>query len=185
MCIRRSAFLLFLFICLPLFAQTPDPNRKTGFTFFFGTPDSGISVRRRVTPDWTVLGTLAYSRNGQAVAAVAGPAPNANATSWALGAGVRRVFVSEELRPFIEVDALLRRTDVPFCDHISYPYFTAAGGVEYFVAKRVSIEGSAGLSYSRVSERCTQDLGNGPVEFRFDSHSFGTFRSALSLTFWF
>ncbi len=180
MLIRRSAVLLFLFASLPLFAQ--DADRKTGFTFFFGTPDSGISARRRVTPDWTVLGTLAYSHN---TLGAAGSITPGNQTTWALGAGVRRVFVSEELRPFVEIDAALRHTEVGFCDHVNYPSIGAAGGVEYFVAKRVSIEGSAGLTYLRFSEKCTQDLGSGPVEFRYDSHSLGTFRSALSLTFWF
>ena len=182
MLIRRTAILLFLFTCLPLFAQ--DPDRKNGFTFFFGTPDSGVSARRRVTPDWTVLGTLSYSHNGQTVATI-GPSGSGGVTSWALGAGVRRTFVSDELRPFVELDASLHRTEVPGCDHIGYPGFAASGGVEYFVAKRVSIEGQAGLSYTHFSQRCTQDLGAGPVEFRFDSHSLGTFRSALSLTFWF
>ena len=177
MLIRRSAILIVFFTCLPLFAQ--DPSRKTGFTFFFGTPDNGISVRRRVTPDWTVLGTLSYSHNTQTSGSV-GPE---SSTSWALGAGVRRVFASEELRPFIEVDGAIRRVNLPGCGHFSSPVVTAAGGVEYFFAKRVSVEGSAGLSYLRQSEHCTTN--DGAVQFDYSAHSYGTFRSALSLTFWF
>src|SRR2546423_4391399 len=176
----RSALLLFLFASLPLFAQ--DSNRKTGITFSLGQPDSSIAVRRLLTPKWTALGTLSFAHgSSDAVAAIA----PVDTTSWSLGAGVRRVFISEELRPFVEIDAALRRTTLPGCAHINYPYVTAGGGVEYFVARRVSIEGSAGVSYSQVSENCSVPGSAGTIDYRFDSHSFSTFRSAISLTFYF
>ena len=44
-----------------------------------------------------------------------------------------------------------------------------------------SIEGSAGLSYSSTSQRCEF---NGIVS-NFRQHSLSTFRSALSITFYF
>jgi hypothetical protein len=178
MLIRRSALLLFLFASLPLFAQ--DSNRKTGITFSLGQPDSSIAVRRLLTPKWTALGTLSFAHGSSN-----GAITPVDTTSWSLGAGVRRVFISEELRPFVEVDAAVRHTTVPGCGHLNYPYVSAGGGVEYFVARRVSIEGSAGASYSQVSENCSVADSVGTVDYRFDSHSFSTFRSAISLTFYF
>lgn len=177
--LRHSALLLFLFAAVPLLAQ-PSPERKTGFTFSVGQGDSAVSLRRIVSPQWMVLGTLGFSHgNNGVVGTAANPAPSV--TSWSLGAGVRRVFVSEELRPFVEVDAALRRSNLPGCGHINSPLVFAGGGVEYFVARRVSIEGSAGVNYTNLSEHCVSDFG----EFRYDAHSFSTFRSALSLTFYF
>lgn len=176
---RRSALLLFLFAAAPLFAQSPAPDRKTGFTFSLGSADNSVSVRRVVSPQWMVLGTLGFSHGNNGVVTVGGH--QSSATSWSLGAGVRRVFVSEELRPFVEVDAAIRRTNLPGCGHLNSPFASAGGGVEYFIAKRVSIEGSAGVNYTNISEHCVSDFG----EVNYDAHTFSTFRSALSLTFYF
>ena len=179
MSLRRSALLLLLFAAVPLFAQSPPPERKTGLTFSIGSGDNAVALRRIVSPQWMVLGIfgVSHANNGIAVGTVEHP----SITSWTLGAGVRRVFVSEELRPFVELDASMRRTQLPGCGHISSPFGSLSGGVEYFVAKRVSIEGSAGVNYSNFSERCTSDFG----EIRYDAHTFSTFRSALSVTFYF
>src|ERR1043165_997860 len=177
MTLRRSALLLFLFAALPLFAQSSPPERKTGFTFSLGSGDSAISVRRIVSPQWMVLGTLGFSHGNDGVGTING----SSVTSWLLGAGVRRVFVSEELRPFVELDAGIRHTNLPGCGHINSPFAFAGGGVEYFVAKRVSVEGSAGINYTNISEHCVSDFG----AVTYDAHSFSAFRSALSLTFYF
>lgn len=178
--LRRSALLLLLFAAVPLFAQSPPPDRKTGLTFSIGSADNAIALRRIVSPQWMVLGIFGVSRGNFGV--VAGNGEQPSVTSWALGAGVRRVFVSEELRPFLELDASVRRTELPGCGHLSSPFGSLSGGVEYFVAKRVSIEGSAGVNYTNVSERCnSSDFG----EIRYDAHTFSTFRSALSVTFYF
>jgi hypothetical protein len=175
--LRHSIPLLLLLACTPLLAQ----ERKTGFSFLLGQPDSGISVRRVLTPQWTVLGTLAYAHGTTATGVTGAPAPVFDQTSWALGAAIRRVFISEELRPFVQVEGAYRRTSLGGCEHTSYPFFAADGGVEYFVAKRVSIEGSAGLNHSHFSQRCSDDT----TSVRYDSSSTATFRSAISLTFYF
>jgi len=180
MTLRRSALLLFLFATVPLFAQSPPPERKTGLTFSIGSGDNAIALRCIVSPQWMVLGILGFSHGDNGVVGSIGS--QSSVTSWALGAGVRRVFVSEELRPFVEFDASVRRTQLPGCGHISSPFGSLSGGVEYFVAKRVSIEGSAGVNYINISERCSSsDFG----EIRYDAHTLSTFRSALSVTFYF
>src|ERR1044071_4819117 len=173
---RRSVLLLFVFAAVPLFAQSPPPERKTGFSFSLGSGDSAISMRRVVSPQWMVLGILGFAHGNSGVVVTTG---TADVTSWSLGAGVRRVFVSEELRPFLEVDAAYRRTNFGGRGHVSSPTASVNGGVEDFVSKRVSVEGSAGVNYVGISQRCSSDVG----DFRYDAHSFSTFRSALSLTF--
>jgi hypothetical protein len=179
---RRSVPLLLLLACTPLFAQER-AERKTGFTFQLGQPDSGIAVRRVLTPSWMVLGTLMYAHGSSASGAGGGgvPAPAVDQTTWGVGAAIRRVFVSEELRPFAQIEGAWRRSSLSSCGNTSYPYVAADGGVEYFVARRVSIEGSAGVSHARFSEQCS----DGTINVSFSSNSTATFRSAISLTFYF
>lgn len=179
--IHRSALLLLLLACTPVFAQ--DADRKTGLTFSVGQGDSAIAVRRIVTPQWTLLGELSYEHGSISPTSVGGP--NIDVTRWGIGAGVRRVFTSDQLHPFLQLAANINRATLPGCGHASYPGIAGSGGVEYFVARRVSIEGVAGLSYSRFSQRCSApDVGTG-TEVGYDSSTFSTFRSALSVTFYF
>ena len=96
------------------------------------------------------------------------------ADSWGLGLAARRYFAPSDLRPFAEAGGGLRWTDLPACSHLRSSFASATGGVEYKVAERVSIEGSAGLSYMSVSQRCEF---NGIVS-NFNQHSLSTFRSA-------
>ena len=174
---RKLAVLLFL--ALPLFAQS-EPDRKTGVTFSVGSAGNDIAFRRLLPPNWAVLGSLGYAR-GTAYPTLA-PGPNVDVTSWILTAAARRYFGSDELRPFAEAGAGLSWSEVPGCHSLRSPRGSVAGGVEYWVAKRVSIEGSAGLGYSKYGQRCE---GFDGTEYRFELDNLNTFRTALSVSFYF
>ena len=127
------------------------------------------------------LGTLGYNRGTAFFVDVSG---NSHAlTAWSLGLSARRYVKGGNLRPFAEAGGGLRWTDLGGtpCGTPQSPFATAGGGVEYKVAPQVSIEGSAGLSYWSFSQRCEV---NGVVT-RVHQNSLSTFRSALSLTFYF
>ena len=172
----KLAFLLLL-SAATLSAQT-HPN---GITFGIGNSSSDIAVRHLFGNEWAALGTLGYS-HGNAFAVDA--SGNSHAlTAWSLGLSARRYVKSGNLRPFAEAGGGLRWNELGGtpCGSPHNPFATAGGGVEYKVAPQVSIEGSAGLSYSSFSQRCEV---NGVVT-RFHQNSLSTFRSALSLTFYF
>ena len=172
----KLAFLLLL-SAAPLLAQT-HPN---GITFGIGNASSDIAVRHLFGNEWAALGTLGYSHGAVAVIDVSGESHPL--TSWSLGLTARRYVKGGNLRPFAEAGGGLRWNDIGFgsCGSTHNPFATAGGGVEYKVAPQVSIEGSAGLSYWSFSQRCEV---NGVVT-RVHQNSLSTFRSALSLTFYF
>ena len=180
---RILTTLIILTLTPALFAQTP-PERKTGITFLVAQQSSEIALRRSVTPDWTVLGSFGYAEDLFGGAVIIPPAGSGDidVKTWSAGLGLRRNFRSAELRPFAEITANYRQTDVPGCEAITFPTATVGGGVEYFIASRVSIEGSAGLLYGSTSQHCAPD---GFPAFDFEVDGFSTMRTALSITFYF
>ena len=175
----RLVLVLALFAAVDLAAQTP--THRNGFTFSVAQSSNEVAFRRLFGTQWAGLATLGYNRGTVFSTATETGSVNVQADSWGLGLAARRYFAPSELRPFAEAGGGLRWTDFPNCSHLRSPFATATGGVEYKVAERVSIEGSAGLSYSSTSQRCEF---NGIVS-NFSQHSLSTFRSALSITFYF
>ena len=170
-----------LLILLALAATTASAQtHPTGLTFSVAQAGNDVSFRRLFGNQWAALATLGYSHGSAFAAAV--PA-GVDTDSWSLGLTGRRYFAPSDLRPFVEAGGGLRWTDIESqgCGRVRSPFATASGGVEYNIAPRVSIEGTAGLSYSSFSQRCTV---NG-IGTNFSQHSLSTFRSALSLTFYF
>jgi len=175
---KKMLLLSFLLLAgSSLYAQ--DATHRTGLTFSVGQQGNDISARRLFGNQWAALGSLGYSRGTGFGVAGNG---SVDVDSWTLTAGARRYFTRTELRPFAEAGAGLRWTEVPGCSRLRNPYANVAGGVEYSIAPRVSIEGSAGLAYSEMQQRCVAMDG---TEFRFNSDSLSTFRTALSVTFYF
>jgi hypothetical protein len=171
-------FLLFAFFATMTFAQDSTP--KNGMTFSIGGSSNDISFRRLIGSQWAALGSLGYM-NGTVYGSTTGFG-SAEISSWLATAGARRYFSSDSLRPFAEAMAGLRWTEsLPGCEDMKSPYGSAGGGIEYKVAPRVSIEGSAGLAYTSASQRCVAD----GVEYKYDNHTWSTFRTALSITFYF
>ena len=177
--IKRTLLLfLVVLVSVPAFAQI-DPDRKTGVTFSVGNSGGDIAFRRQLPPNWALLAAAGFTEgNAYNPGAPAGPS---DLTIWSLSAGARRYFTGSELRPFAEVTAGYQWTDAPGCSDISSPRAAAAGGVEYAIAKRVSIEGTAGLSYASSRQQCNY----GGIDYRFESDALSTFRTALSVTFYF
>ena len=160
-------------------AQTQTQSHPTGITFSVAQSGNDLSFRRLFGTQWAGLATLGYS-HGNAFSATAIGA-STSTDSWQLGLSARRYFAPAELRPFAEIGAGERWVEISGCSHIRTPFATATGGVEYHIAPRVSIEGSAGLSYSQFEQQCTL----AGTTNTFSQHSLSTFRSALSITFYF
>src|SRR5258708_4909560 len=101
-----------------------------------------------------------------------------------LGVGLRNNFMTrEQLRPFVQVDVLRSSASSGCGSGYASPYwnYSASGGAEYFLGKRLSVEGRAGLRYAHASLDCSL-FG---VTQTLSAHSTGTFRSALAINFYF
>jgi hypothetical protein len=177
---KRTVVLLILtaVVSLPAFAQI-DPDRRTGVTFSVANSGGDIAFRRLLPPNWAILGSFGFIEGGAYNPGA--PAGQGDITTWTLSAGARRYFTGSELRPFGELTAGYQWTDAPGCGEVSSPRATAGGGVEYAIARRVSIEGTAGLAYSSATQDCTF----GGIDYRFENDALSTFRTALSITFYF
>jgi hypothetical protein len=174
----KPVFVLLLFLSAATISADTHPN---GITFGIGNSSSDIAVRHLFGNQWAGLATLGYSHG---TAFYTDPSGQSHAlTAWSLGLTARRYVKEGTLRPFAEAGAGLRYSSLGGtpCDNPRNPFATAGGGVEYKVAPQVSIEGSAGLDYSSFSQRCNFD----GVVTRSHQNSLSTFRSALSLTFYF
>src|SRR5437773_10007924 len=169
----RLALVLLAFAA-SLSAQT----HPTGITFSVAQGGNDVAFRRLFGTQWAALATLGYTHGTAFSAAAVG---STTADFWSLGLSGRRYFAPAELRPFAEAGGGMRWTEIAGCPRLRNPFATATGGVEYNIAPRVSIEGSAGLSYSAFSQRCTID----GITTNFHQHPLSTFRSALSVTFYF
>jgi hypothetical protein len=162
-------------------AQTQTPTHPTGITFSVGQSSNDFSFRRLFGTQWAGLATLGYGHGTSFAVVSSGENASVPTDSWSLGLSGRRYFAPADLRPFAEVGVGERWTEISGCPHIRSPFASASGGVEYHIAPRVSIEGSAGLSYSQFEQRC--NFNGFPTSF--SQHSLSTFRSALSVTFYF
>jgi hypothetical protein len=174
----KTTLTIALLLCTAtgLFAQTQ--THRNGVTFSVAQASNEVAFRRLFGTQWAGLASLGYDRGTVFSTADLG---SVEADSWGVGLAARRYFAPADLRPFAEAGGGVRWTDLPGCTHIRSPFASATGGVEYKVAERVSIEGNAGLTYSSISQRCEF---NG-ITTNFNQHSLSTFRSALSLTFYF
>jgi hypothetical protein len=173
----KLAFLLLLFSAATLSAQT----HPWGITFGIGNSSSDLAARRLFGKQWAGLATLGYTSGTAEFSDTAGVGTQ-SATEWSLGVSARRYFGSGEFRPFGEAGGGIRWfPGFSPCSHPHGPFASAGGGVEYKLAPRVSIEGTTGLSYSSINTRC-EDNG---VITRIHQRTLTTFRSSLSLTFYF
>lgn len=102
------------------------------------------------------------------------------------GAGLRHNFTTaDQFRPFIQgtiTRSSYEQTASIQCDNQPYWSGAAAGGIEYFISPRFSVEGMGGLSYSRQRGRCG---ATGSGSYSFHSSQFSTFRSAVAINFYF
>lgn len=112
--------------------------------------------------------------------------PDSSSHASELGIGLRNNFdMRERLRPFAQVEVIRTSATNYYVQCHASPSFNyiASGGGEYFLANRVSLEGSAGVAFFRSSQNCT--YGDPPLAFKQQNRSFGTFRTLLSINFYF
>lgn len=106
--------------------------------------------------------------------------------STELGLGVRHNFTTvEQIRPFVQLTVARSSgstTGDPCGSGPTFWDYTAVGGGEYFVGRRVSLEGSAGLQVGRGRSGCFIS-DSGPA--RVNGRSINTFRTALGMNFYF
>ena len=160
-------------IVLAIAARGQEKDTKphdNAITFGIGSGSSDISVRHIFRDRWTVLGTLGYGFPGVINVGAS------SSSAYELGIGLRRNFGSRPFRPFAHLEANRVWYDAG-CAHISSSAYVGGGGVEYFVAPRVSIEGLAGVEHFANNQRCDANS--------YHYRSTSTFRSAVSVSFYF
>lgn len=102
---------------------------------------------------------------------------------WSASAGVRFARAPRPFVPFAQVEGAYSRTQTNGCRAaLDTTSFAASGGVEYFIADRVSIEGQAGIATFFGNPQCGSGGGQ---TIRADASSSATFRSAISVSFHF
>lgn len=173
---RLCCILLFLAGGSVIAAEYP-----TAVTFGVGESSSTLAVRRAVAPRWSVLvsagggsSDLEISRNGELLA-------EQSTTFWSVGPGLRYEFGVRPLLPFAQAEITYSRIRTNACrDALSSTGVALSGGVAYFLAERVSIEGSAGIIGAVGEPQCSSD-----ATVRAELRSLTTFRSALAISFHF
>lgn len=102
--------------------------------------------------------------------------------STQLGLGVRHNFATiEQVRPFVQLSVSRNHSNGYGCMDSSFWGYAASGGGEYFVSRRVSFEGSAGVEVGRASNDC----GGGTISAHVHATTLNTFRTALGINFYF
>jgi hypothetical protein len=104
--------------------------------------------------------------------------------STEFGLGLRHNFATiEQVRPFVQLTAAREHTSGSDCTGATAFSYAATGGGEYFVGRRVSFEGSAGVQVGHDRSGCF--LSNGVPESRIHTSFVDTFRTAVGINFYF
>jgi hypothetical protein len=161
---------------------TKPTERRNAFSFSVSSESPSIEYRRMFLDSRLAL----IAMGGYGTQTSQEPAPNkqVSARFLELGLGLRRNFNNaEQLRPFAQVEILRHSSaDSGLCRIPADWNYLATGGGEYFVGRRLSLEASAGLNYVRGGFGCFTD---GTTTGTLKAKSFGTFRSAVSVNFYF
>jgi opacity protein-like surface antigen len=168
---------------------TPPTDKPNVFSFSIGSGQSDIEYRRMFADSRLALIAIAgYDDQKFKSNATVGGTVNFSQHALELGLGIRNNFnAGEQFRPFVQFD--VRRTSanngagIGICEPSPFWNYNASGGAEYFVGHRVSVEGSAGLRYSRSSSDCSEPATG--ESFTSKATNFGTFRSAIGINFYF
>ena len=163
-------------------AETP----KNALSFAFNSSDPTIAYRRSFGM-FAGLISGSYSRFSYDYSVTGAPNSKQTDHAWTLGAGLRRYLATKTaLQPFVQFDISRSAPTagtavVGTCGSTHFSAAWLTGGAEYHVTPSVSIEGRTGIQASRVSSRCS----GSDFSVRNDSRGFSTFRSAVSLNFYF
>jgi hypothetical protein len=157
-------------------------DRPNVFSFSVASSNTSIEYRRMFRDSRLTLIAI----GGYATQTAQEPAPYKPVSTHflQLGLGLRRNFnTAEQFRPFAQVE-ILRHSSASTgqCGIPANWNYVASGGGEYFVAQRLSLEASAGLNYGRGGYGCFSD---GTTTGMLSAKTLGTFRSAVSVNFYF
>jgi hypothetical protein len=154
-------------------AQAQEKDTKphdNAITFGVGLSSADVAVRHIFRDRWAVLGRVGYGSQGPAIAS------SGSVDSYDLGVAVRRMFGTKPFRPFAHLEAI-RRWSRFGCNHTATMSYVGGGGVEYFVAPRVSVEGLAGAEHDSVQGHCDDNT--------FHAHQTITLSSGVFVSFYF
>jgi hypothetical protein len=183
------------FVLLTLLAVGPlmaEDAPKQAVSFSFGNSSSTIGYRHNFGK-YAGLITAGYQKfSVTQIDSQTGTAVTGKDDGWTLGAGIRRYLARrDQVQPYVQFD--LERSINFFgttvvtgsvsgqCDKPRTTTASLTGGVEYHVTRSISIEGAAGVQQSTYADRCS-----GPAFSYYTSYrSVGTFRSAVTLNFYF
>lgn len=160
----------------------PDTDRHHVLAFA-ASNDSGDIEYRYMFHDsrLAVIALFGYSRQTSKTTGVVTVRESTHALD--LGLGLRHNFMTrEQLRPFVQLDAT-RSSSGDSCGSVFITPvwgYSGTGGAEYFLGRRFSVEGRAGVRYTRGSSNCA-----GSVFPKSSFHEVSTFRSALAINFYF
>ena len=160
-------------IVIAIAAQAQEKETKphdNAITFGVGFGSTDIAVRHIFRDRWAVLGRLGYGSQGPTLA------PSGSADSYDLGIAVRRMFGTKPFRPFAHLEAI-RHWSRFGCSHTASMSYVGGGGVEYFLAPRVSVEGLAGAEHDTVHSHCEDNT--------FHAHQTITLSSGVFVSFYF
>lgn len=144
-----------------------------GLSFGVSNSDILISGRYLLQSDLAILGGAGFSHSSN----------NDSTSDYGLVGGIRKYIKTTDLAPFVGGTVSYRRNDIIVptggggTDVESEKTFEIAGvgGLEYFVAKQVSVEAQVGVGLSSIHNVD----GSGD-----DETQFGTFSSAVTVSFY-
>lgn len=157
-------------------------ERRNVLSFSVSGSSPSIEYRRMFLDSRLTL--IAMGGYGTQTSQEPAPYKPSSARFLELGLGLRRNFnATEQLRPFAQVE-ILRHSSAESgqCGIPADWNYVATGGGEYFVGRRLSLEASAGLNYGRGGFGCFTD---GSTTGTLKEKNFSTFRSAVSVNFYF
>ena len=178
---RFAALSLSVMMLLALSVTAAEPEKpKQALSFSVSHDDQMISYMRLFGTN-AVLLEAGYDRFTFEGSNNQGVHEKDTSQAWEAGIGFRHYLRQEQMQPFVQADYIHGEpTNVP-CGGAKIDTGRVGGGLEYHVSRNFSVEGYAGLVRSATSGRCHSDT----FESTTTAHQFGTFRSAISVNFYF
>jgi hypothetical protein len=184
----RLGFVVTTLALLIAFPTLAEDNPKQALSFSAGFNDNGSIAYRRLFGSYAALLNVGYEKSSFRQSNDIGLDIRQDSRFWQAGVGLRHYLSrQQQVTPFIqaEVDRSIPAGYASDCPGFHTTSGTLGGGGEYHVTKAFSVEGMAGLGYNHTSQKCSATDLTGTVNYRYDSRSYGTFRSGVTINFYF
>lgn len=162
---------------------TPTTDKSNVIAFGAGNGSGAIEYRHLFLKSrLALIGEIAY--HNQTTRSDDSSSVHYSQHATSLGLGLRQNFsTGEQLRPFVQLTvSRFHASPSGPCYGVNAWGYGASGGGEYFVGSRVSLEGSAGVSFGHSSSGCYVLPDNTQ---RIHTTSLDTFTTALGINFYF